>query len=103
MFTAVADVRPTSPTFGTVETFVLGESNRLKLFLPRAVAHGFCVLSDVADYVYQVTSYYDGSDTKAVTWDDPDLAVPWPIADPVLSDRDRNNPTLRELVPERFR
>src|SRR5437762_3205254 len=52
VFTAIADVRPASPTFGQVETFVLGESNRLKLFLPPAVAHGFCVLSDVADYVY---------------------------------------------------
>ena len=102
VFTAVADVRPDSPTFGAVDTFILGESNRLKLFLPRAVAHGFCVLSEEADYVYQVTEYYDGSDTKAVTWDDPDLAIAWPIADPMLSDRDKNNPTLRELVPERF-
>jgi dTDP-4-dehydrorhamnose 3,5-epimerase len=103
VFTAVADVRPDSATFGAVDTFVLGESNRLKLYLPRAVAHGFCVLSDEADYVYQVTKYYDGSDTAAVTWDDPDLAVPWPIADPILSERDKNNPTLRQLRPERFR
>jgi dTDP-4-dehydrorhamnose 3,5-epimerase len=102
VFTAVADVRPDSTTFGAVDTFVLGESNRLKLFLPAAVAHGFCVLSDEADYVYQVTKYYDGTDMQAVTWNDPDLAVPWPISDPILSERDRNNPPLRQLRPERF-
>ena len=103
VFTAVADTRPDSPTFGRVETFVLGESNRNKVFLPPALAHGFCVLSDRADYVYLVTKYYDGSDVSAVAWDDPDLAVPWPISDPILSERDRHNPTLRELYPDRFR
>jgi dTDP-4-dehydrorhamnose 3,5-epimerase len=49
-----------------------------------------------------VTSYYDGTDTRAVAWDDPDLAVPWPVPSPLLSDRDRGNPTLRQLFPERF-
>jgi dTDP-4-dehydrorhamnose 3,5-epimerase len=102
VFTAVADIRADSPTFGVVETYILGESNRIKLFLPRAVAHGFCVLSDEADYVYQVTEYWDGSDTRAVAWDDPDLAVPWPLEDPTLSERDRHNPTLRQLYPDRF-
>lgn len=102
VFTAVADIRADSPTFGAVETFILGETNRLKLFLPRAVAHGFCVLSSEADYVYQVTAYYDGSDMQAVRWDDPDLAVAWPIADPILSHRDQHNPALREIRPERF-
>lgn len=102
VFTAVADIRPTSPTFGRVETFVLGEDNWLKLFLPRGLAHGYCVLSAEADYMYQVTAYYDGRDTTAVAWDDPDLAVPWPITDPILSARDQGNPTLRALFPERF-
>lgn len=102
VFTAVADIRPGSPTFGRVDTFVLGESNRIKLFLPRAVAHGFCVLSDEADYIYLVTEYWDGSDTQAVAWNDPDLAVAWPIAHPILSKRDRHNPTFRQLFPDRF-
>lgn len=102
VFTALADIRPDSPTFGQVETFVLGESNRCKLFIPRRLAHGFCVLSDEADYVYQVTAYYDGTDNYAVAWDDPDLAVPWPIKDPILSEKDRSNPTVRELLPGRF-
>jgi dTDP-4-dehydrorhamnose 3,5-epimerase len=101
VFTAVADIRQRSPTFGRVETFRFTDRNRPTLFLPRGVAHGYCVLSDVADYTYQVTAYYDGSDTTAVAWDDPDLAVPWPIANPILSDRDRANPSLRELVAAR--
>jgi len=101
VFTAIADVRPTSKTFGQVETFVLGENSRLKLFLPRGVAHGFCVVSDEADYLYQVTEYWDGSDMAAVAWDDPDLAVPWPIAEPILSVRDQQNPPFRQLFPDR--
>lgn len=101
VFTAVADIRPNSPTFRQVQTFQFNERNRMTLFLPRGVAHGYCVLSDVADYTYQVTAYYDGSDTTAVAWDDPDLAVPWPIAEPILSPRDRANPSLRELVAAR--
>lgn len=102
VFTAIADVRPESPTFGAVETFHLGESSRLKLFLPRSVAHGFCVLSDEADYMYQVTEYWDGSDAQGVAWNDSDLAVPWPISDPIVSERDQHNPTMRDLFPGRY-
>jgi len=102
VFTAVADVRAQSRTFGCVETFTLGDSNRLSLFLPRALGHGFCVLSEAADYVYLVTEYWDGSDAQGVAWNDPDLAVPWPIAEPIISERDRHNPTMRQLFPGRF-
>jgi dTDP-4-dehydrorhamnose 3,5-epimerase len=102
VFIALADIRPESPSFGRIETFVAGGERSLGLFIPRGVAHGYCVLSDVADYVYQATAYYDGSDQRAVAWNDPDLAVPWPIANPILSERDRHNPTLRELFPARF-
>ena len=103
VFTAVADIRPQSSTFGVVETFELGDDSRLKLFIPPGLAHGFCVLSEEADYLYQVTRYYDGSDTAAVRWNDPDLAVPWPIADPVLSERDQRTPCFRDLFPDRFK
>ena len=102
VLTAVADVRAESPTFGEVETFQLGEGSRLKLFLPRLVAHGFCVLSEEADYLYQVTEYWDGSDAQGVAWNDPDLAVPWPITDPIVSERDQRNPTMRTLFPGRY-
>jgi dTDP-4-dehydrorhamnose 3,5-epimerase len=102
VFTAVADIRPNSPTFGRIETFRLGGEAGLTLYLPRGLAHGYCVLSDIADYTYQVTAYYDGTDTRAVAWDDRDLGVPWPVADPILSTRDRHNPTLRDLYPDHF-
>jgi dTDP-4-dehydrorhamnose 3,5-epimerase len=102
VFTAVADIRPESLTFGQVQSFRLGSDNGLTLFLPRGVAHGYCVLSNSADYMYQVTEYYDGSDTRAIAWDDPDLGVSWPLAEPILSERDLHNPTLRELFPSRF-
>jgi dTDP-4-dehydrorhamnose 3,5-epimerase len=102
VFSAVADIRPDSPTFGAVATFDLGGADQVSLFLPAGVANGYCVLSEEADYLYLVTRYYDGSDTRGVRWNDPDLAIPWPIQDPLLSKRDRETPSLRELVPERF-
>lgn len=99
VFTALADLRETSPTFGRIATFRLGEGDRLTLFVPCGLAHGYCVLSDEADYVYQASAYYDGSDTCAVAWDDPDLAIPWPVQDPVVSERDRANPRFHDLFP----
>ena len=102
VFIALADIRVDSPTFGQTETFQVSGERPIWLFIPRGLAHGYAVLSDVADYTYQVTQYYDGTDQRAVAWDDPDLAIPWPVAAPILSARDRRNPTLRELFPDRF-
>jgi dTDP-4-dehydrorhamnose 3,5-epimerase len=102
VFTALADVREDSPTFGQVETFQFTPEAGLAVFIPAGVAHGYCVLSDLADYIYQVTRYYDGSDQRAIAWNDPDLAVPWPVHAPILSDRDRQAPLLRDLFPDRF-
>ena len=99
VFTALADLRPWSPTFGRSATFLLGDEHPIALFVPRGLAHGYVVLSEEADYVYQVTAYYDGSDTRAVAWDDPDLAIAWPTQTPVLSERDQRNPTFRALFP----
>jgi dTDP-4-dehydrorhamnose 3,5-epimerase len=102
VFVALADIRPNSPSFGQTETFRIGGECSLSVFIPRGVAHGYCVLSDVADYVYQVTAYYRGDERPAVAWDDPDLAIPWPIPSPILSELDQRNPTLRQLFPDRF-
>jgi dTDP-4-dehydrorhamnose 3,5-epimerase len=102
VFTALADIRPDSPTFGQVETFHFTPESALAVFIPAGVAHGYCVLSDEADYIYQVTAYYDGSDRSAIAWNDPDLAVPWPVREPILSERDLQAPRMRDLFPERF-
>ncbi len=99
VFIALADLRPASPTFAQVETFDVTAERPLWIYIPRGVGHGYCVLSDSADYLYLVTSYYDPSDRRAVAWDDPDLAIPWPVSNPIVSERDMHNPTMRELYP----
>ena len=106
-FAAVADIRPRSATFGEVRTFLLGEppgGERLRLFIAEGLANSFCTLGDEpADYVYDVSDYWRPDLPKrSVAWDDPDLAVSWPVDRPVLSEADRSNPTLRELLPEAF-
>ncbi|MCL5107793.1 MAG: dTDP-4-dehydrorhamnose 3,5-epimerase family protein [Chloroflexi bacterium] len=104
MFAAIADIRPDSPTFAGVATFTFDDDCRRALFIPKGLANSICVLGDQpVNYLYLVDAYYDGKDTTAVAWDDPDLAVPWPIQNPIISERDRHNPRLRDLVPQRFR
>ncbi len=103
VFVAIVDIREDSPTFAKVETFVINDQNRIGLFIPEGLANSLCVTSEEAvDYIYLVDKYYDGSDTRAIAWDDKDLNISWPIPDPIISDRDKNNPKLRELFPEKF-
>lgn len=104
MFAAIADIRPDSLTFGKVETFMFDtEKERSALFISKGLSNSICVIGNKpVHYFYLVDAYYDGKDTRAVAWDDPDLAIEWPIKDPLLSERDKNNPTLRELFPEKF-
>jgi len=105
VFAAIADIRPESPTFGTALTFCLGEGDgfeRARLFISEGLANSFCVVGEsTADYVYDVSAYWQPEQEKrAVAWDDPDLAVQWPVRDPVVSEADRANPTLREMFPD---
>ena len=100
-FSAIADLRPDSPTFGRYQEFELSEENGVALYIPEGFANSVYAQTDI-DYIYLVNKTYDGSDTTAVTWDDPDIAVAWPNSNPILSNRDRNNPRLRDLYPERF-
>ena len=104
MFTAIADLRPDSETFKKVETFTLDENNRAALFIPKGLANSVCAVGDeTVNYLYLVDEYYDGSDTTAVAWDDPDLTIEWPVENPIISERDKNNPKLRDLFPEKLR
>lgn len=104
MFIAIADIRPDSPTFGKRETFRFTADTHQALFLSRGLANSVCVEGDEpVDYLYLVDAYYSGSDTRAIAWDDPDLAIDWPVKDPIISDRDKNNPKLREMFPEKFK
>ena len=96
VFDVVVDLRRSSPTFGEWESFELDDVHHRQLYVPIGFAHGFCVVSNVADFVYKVGSYYDSATERGIAWDDPDLAIPWPVADPVVSERDRHNPTLAD-------
>lgn len=104
VFIAVVDIRPESETFGQYETFTIDDGDRKALFVPSGFANSVCVVGDEpVNYLYLVDAYYTGSDTRAVAWDDPDLAIDWPIKNPIISDRDKNNPSLRQMFPEKFK
>lgn len=104
VFVAIVDIRPDSPTFAKVEQFNINDENRVALFVSSGLANSYCITGDQpTDYIYLVDAYYDGSDQRAIAFDDPDLAIDWPIKDPIISERDKNNPRLRDLFPEKFK
>jgi dTDP-4-dehydrorhamnose 3,5-epimerase len=85
------DIRPGSPTFGRWSSVELSADNRLSVFVPAGFAHGFAVLSDYADTLYKCDRLYDAAIEDGIAWDDPDLAIPWPVKTAILSERDRSN------------
>lgn len=99
IFIAIVDIRTESETFARVEIFEFDASKEHKaIFISKGLANSICVAgNEDVNYLYLVDAYYDGKDTTAISWDDPDLAIKWPIKDPIISSRDRNNPTMRDL------
>lgn len=91
------DLRRGSPTYGQWEAHVLDDVRHHQLFVPIGFGHGFAVLSEVADVCYQVSSYYDPLTEAGIAWDDPDLGIDWRVAEPLLSERDKQAPTLAEV------
>ena len=96
-FVALHDLRLASPTTGVTMTLTLDEGTPQGLFIPPGVAHGFYAETDVV-LQYMVDEYFDGSDEYGIAWDDTSLGIDWPGIEPVLSDRDRSNPPLTEVV-----
>jgi dTDP-4-dehydrorhamnose 3,5-epimerase len=94
------DLRRDSPTFGRWEGYELDDETHRQLYVPVGFAHGFCVLSEIADVHYRLSSYYDAATESGIAWDDPDVGVEWPVNEPLLSDRDRNAPRLAEIADE---
>ena len=92
------DLRPGSPTRGRHVAVVLSAENFRQFYIPPGFAHGFCVLSDAAQIEYKCTDFYRPGDEFAIAWNDPELAIAWPVADPILSDRDRNAPVLAAMA-----
>ena len=98
IFDVAVDLRPDSPTYRRWEGYELDDVEHRQLFIPDGFGHGFCVLSDEADVIYRLSSYYDRELESGIAWDDPEVGVNWPISDPVLSDRDRNAQSLADLA-----
>lgn len=97
IFDVAVDVRPESPTFGKWAGAILSAENFLQCYIPAGFAHGFCVLSDIAQVEYKCTAVYNAAGERGLAWNDPDVAIAWPIDTPLLSARDQQHPTLREL------
>jgi len=101
VYDVAVDIDPASPTCGRFVGVELNDENHRQLWVPPGYAHGFCVLSEVVDFTYKCTDYYDPSDEGGLAWNDPEVAIPWPIENPQLSAKDQLNPTLRELLAGR--
>ena len=98
IFDVVVDIRPGSPSFGRWEAAELNDENHHQLYCPDGFAHGFCVLSDVADVVYRCSAYYDPAREAGFRFDDPDVGIEWPAGIELQpSERDANAPLLREV------
>jgi dTDP-4-dehydrorhamnose 3,5-epimerase len=97
VFDVAADINPESPTFGRWIGVLLSEENHRQLWIPPGYAHGFAVISEVADSEYKCTDYYHPSLEAGAIWNDPDLGIEWPIDNPTLSEKDRTLPTLAEI------
>lgn len=97
-FSAIADIRKGSNTFAKVKTFFFDEKRRFGLFISKGLVNSICALDQVVHYIYLVDRYYNPKNpgTISVRWDDEDLSIDWPIKDPIMSERDRKNPSLKK-------
>lgn len=108
LYAPIVDLRPENSTFGKVEYITIDNtqegSPKKALFLPKGgIGNSICVVGDnPLNYVYLVDEYWDDAKARGIAWNDPDLNIKWPIDNPIVSERDKNNPTLREVFPEKF-
>jgi dTDP-4-dehydrorhamnose 3,5-epimerase len=100
VFDVVVDIRKGSPTFGKWTGLDLSAENKLQLYIPPGFAHGFCAMTDSAGVLYKCTQLYSPSDERGIIWNDPSLAIRWPIQAPLLSDKDRGFKALNEMSGE---
>lgn len=97
VFDVAVDIRPDSPTFGQWEGVLLNEENKTQFWIPPGLAHGFVVLSDIADFEYKCTDYYNPANEACLLWNDPDIGISWPAESPLLSEKDKLGKTFKEL------
>lgn len=102
IFDVVVDIRRKSPTFKRCFGLVLSAENKRQFYIPPGFAHGFAVLSETVLFHYKCTDYYSPKDEQAIRWDDPELAIDWPVKTPILSPRDAQAPLLKDIPLERL-
>jgi len=100
VYDVAVDIRPDSPTFGKWVGEVLSGSNKRQLFIPQGFAHGFCVLSDTAHFLYKCSDFYSPGDEGGILWCDPDLKIDWPEKNPALSKKDQKHPLFKTVFPD---
>jgi len=97
VFDVAVDIRVGSPSFGQWYGCVLSEDNHHQLWIPPKFAHGFCVLSDTADFIYKCTDYYRPEDEGGLLWNDPAIAIDWQLDAPLLSEKDKQYACLKDI------
>ncbi len=97
VFDVAVDIRFGSPTFGQWVGYYLSAKNKLQMYIPVGFAHGFCVVSEVAEFEYKCSDYYSPQDERGIMWNDPDLGIDWPVKNPILSPKDRQNIPFRDI------
>ncbi len=102
IYDVAVDIRQGSPTFGRWAGVVLSGENKRQFFLPQGFAHGFCVLSATALFMYKCSAYYAPEDEGGICWNDPDLGIPWPVQTPILSERDNTFTPLSAVASHRL-
>ena len=98
VFDVAVDIRRNSPTFGKWHGEILSAENRKQMYVPENFAHGFCVLSDSAEFLYKCTDFYVPGDEAGLIWNDPQLGIKWPIDTPILSDKDAVLPQMADIL-----
>lgn len=101
VFDVAVDIRTQSASFGQWFGTILNDENHYQLFIPKGFAHGFCVLSEIADFHYKCTDYYNPKAEQGILWSDPNLAIDWPLSEPIVSPKDENYAYLKN-IPAKF-
>jgi dTDP-4-dehydrorhamnose 3,5-epimerase len=96
-FDAVVDIRVGSPTFGKWTSLILSAKKRNQIYIPAGFAHGFLALSDTVEFLYKCSDFYHEGDGGGILWNDPALGIPWNIATPLLSEKDKRQPRLADV------
>ncbi|MCC7355873.1 MAG: dTDP-4-dehydrorhamnose 3,5-epimerase [Anaerolineae bacterium] len=97
VFDVAVDLRKGSPSYGKWAGVILSGENKRMLLIPKGFAHGFVALSPTVDFIYKTSNFYSAAHDRGLIWNDPDLAIAWPVSDPILSEKDRRLPALRSL------